>query len=48
MEGAKEPPEDYVIPETDVEFIKPQKVENTNVETVVKKIKNQNPPKFNP
>ena len=48
VEGAKEPPEDYVIPETDVEFIKPQKVENTNVETVVKKIKNQNPPKFNP
>lgn len=48
IEGAKVPPEDYVILPTDVEFIEPQKIENNNVESVVQKIKNQNPPKFNP
>lgn len=48
VEGAKEPPKDYMIPKTDVEFIEPQKTENVSVNTVVQKIQSQNPPKFNP
>lgn len=48
IEGAKEPPTDYVIPKSEVEFIEPQKIENENVNQVVQKIKTQNPPKFNP
>lgn len=48
VEGVKQPPDDYTIPPTDVEFIQPQKTENSSVESVVKKIRNQNPPEFNP
>ena len=48
IEGAKEPPADYVIPQTDVEFIEPQQTETASVETVVKKIKTDNPTRFNP
>lgn len=48
VEGAKEPPKDYTIPPTDVEFIEPQEVENVSVQSVVKKIQTNNPPKFNP
>lgn len=48
VEGAKEPPADYNIPQTDVEFIAPQQTENVSVNSVVKKIQSQNPPKFNP
>lgn len=47
VEGAKEPPKDYVIPPTDVEFIKPQEQENQPVEEVVQKIQKQNPTAFN-
>ena len=48
IEGAKEPPKDYVIPPTDVEFIQPQETESVSVESVVQKIQTDNPPKFNP
>ena len=48
IEGAKEPPADYVIPKTDVEFIEPQQTESTSVETVVEKIQTDNPTRFNP
>ncbi|MBQ0017126.1 MAG: VanW family protein [Clostridiales bacterium] len=47
IEGAKEPPEDYVIPESDVEFIKPQKNTTTSVETMVQEVKKNNPTAFN-
>ena len=48
VEGAKEPPKDYVIPESDVEIIKPQKAENQDIEKVVDTIKTNNPTPFNP
>lgn len=48
IEGAKEPPADYVIPKTDIEFIEPQQVETTSVDAVVEKIQTNNPTRFNP
>ena len=48
IEGVKTPPEGYVIPPTDVEFIKPEKPKNEAVSTVVNNVKKNNPTQFNP
>lgn len=47
IEGAKTPPEDYIIPPTDVEFIAPQEQESSSVTDVVNKVKQNNPTQFN-
>lgn len=49
IEGANELPKGYVLPEQDIEFIKPQGQDKpTNIETLVDDIKRQNPTQFNP
>lgn len=48
VEGAKTPPEGYVIPPNDVEFIKPERPKNQTVSNVVNNVKKNNPIQFNP
>ena len=45
IEGVEDLPEGFVLPESDVEIIKPQTAE-TKIEGVAQKIKNQNPTRF--
>lgn len=46
IEGVEELPEGFTLPESDVEFIKPQTQQNSSGSAVAKKIKKQNPTRF--
>ena len=46
IEGIEELPEGFTLPESDVEFIKPQTEQSANGSSVAKKIKKQNPTRF--
>ena len=46
IEGTEELPEGFVLPESDVEIIKPETVETTSSKKISQKIKQQNPTRF--
>lgn len=46
IEGVEDLPEGFTLPESDVEFIKPQSQQSANGSNVAKKIKKQNPTRF--